>query len=163
MSRFARNADCQSARVWAALALDGELSELEQRSLRLHLRSCGSCSRFAKEVAGVTLLLRSEELVRPSSITVVPHAAPRRHPLVARARPVVAAAAVALMALGVASRAPLPVDERDSGLRTTTTKAAVAPEQLERLSLRIQRHGARIVAERAELEPMPSLAANEPT
>src|SRR5688500_17795520 len=159
MSRFARNADCQSARVWAALALDGELSELEQRSLRLHLRSCGSCSRFATEVAGVTLLLRSEELVRPSSITVVPHAAPRRHPLVARARPVVAAAAVALMALGVASRAPLPVDERDSGLRTTTP--AVLSDQLEQQSLRVQ--GALLAALHSyPLDPLPSVAANAP-
>jgi hypothetical protein len=161
MSRFGRNVECEHARIWAALAPDGELSELERRSLRSHLRVCASCTSFAQEVEGTTSLLRSEALVRPSSIAAVTRLAPRRHARLARVRPVAAAAAVALMALGVASRAPLPVDERDSGLRTTTT--AVAPEQLEMRSLRILRQGALAVAERAKLDPMPSVMENEPT
>lgn len=157
MSRFGRNVDCESARMWAALAPDGELSELEQRSLRSHLRSCASCTGFAREVQGVTLLLRSEELVSPSSIAAVPRLAPRRHSRLTRVRPIAAAAAVALMALGVASRAPLPVDERDSSLRTTTR--AVSADQLEMQSLRVR---ALLVADAAELERLPTMGSNEP-
>ncbi len=159
MSRFGRNVECEQARVWAALAPDGELSELERRSLRSHLRACSSCAGFAAEVASLALLLRSEELARPSSIVAVPRVAPRRHSFVAGARPVAAAAAVALMALGVASRAPLPVDERDSDLRPTTS--AVAPEQLQMQSLRVLRQGALLVVDRSELERPPPLTANE--
>ena len=158
MSRFGRNVECEHARRWAALTPDGELSELERRSLRSHLRTCASCTRFTQEVQGVTLLLRREELVSPSSITVVTRAAPRRHLLVARVRPIAAAAAVALMALGVATRAPLPVDERDSGLRTTT--AAVSPDQREMTS--VKRQGALIAAELSQLTRLPSLESNEP-
>jgi hypothetical protein len=65
---------------------------------------------------------------------------------------------VALMALGVASRAPLPVDERDSGLRTTTP--VVLPDQLEQQSLRVQ--GALLAVDASELDPLPSVAANAP-
>jgi predicted anti-sigma-YlaC factor YlaD len=160
MSRFGSIVDCDHARKWAALAPDGELSDFERRSLHLHLVACGSCARFAKEVTGMTALLRSEELVSPSFITVLPRVASRRQTLVARARPVAAAAAVALMALGVASRAPLPVDGRDSGLRTTTT--AVAPEQIEMRSLRVLRQGARLAVDLAELDQLPTVAANAP-
>jgi predicted anti-sigma-YlaC factor YlaD len=158
MNRFGSTVDCDRARRWAALAPDGELSDFERRSLRLHLVGCGSCSRFAKEVAGLTSLLRGEELVSPSSITVLPRVPARRHSLVARARPVAAAAAVALMALGVASRAPLPVDERNSSLRTTTP--VVLPDQLEQQSLRVQ--GALLAFDASELDPLPSVAANAP-
>jgi predicted anti-sigma-YlaC factor YlaD len=158
--RPGRNVGCERARLWASLAPDGELSELEQHSLWLHLHDCDSCSRFAREVAGVALLVRSEALERPSVMTVVPRALPRRRSIVTRARPIAAAAAVALMALGVASRAPLPVDERDSGLRPSAT--TVAPEHEMMRSLRDLRQGAFVAAQRSKLEPLPTLAANEP-
>lgn len=157
MSRFGRNVECEHARIWAALAPDGELSELEQRSLRSHLGVCASCTSFAREVEGVTWLLRSEELVRPSSIAATTRPVARRHTRLARVRPIAAAAAVALMALGVASRAPLPVDERDSSLRTTTR--AVSADQLEMQSLRVR---ALLVADAAELERLPTMGSNEP-
>ena len=64
------------------------------------------------------------------------------------------------MALGVASRAPLPVDERDSSLRTTTT--LVSPDQLEMQSLRGLPRGALALAELAELERLPTMGSNEP-
>ena len=158
MSRFESTVDCDHARRWAALSPDGELSDFERRSLRLHLVGCVSCSRFAREVAGLTSLLRDQELVSPSSITVLPRVAAHRHSLVARARPVAAAAAVALMALGVASRAPLPADERDSRLRTTTP--VVLAEQLEQQSLRVQ--GALLAVDSSQLDQLPSAAANAP-
>jgi len=159
MSRVGRNVNCEHARIWAALAPDGELSELEQRSLRSHLRTCSSCAGFAREAEAVARLLRSQKLVRPSSIPVVPRAPRRRAALVARARPIAAAAAVAVMALGVASRAPLPVDERDSSLRATT--AAVTRDRAEMTSLRVRRSAVFAVTQ-AELAPLPSLTENEP-
>jgi hypothetical protein len=61
------------------------------------------------------------------------------------------------MALGVASRAPLPVDERDSSLRTTTT--AVSPDQLEMQSLRVR---ALLAADASQLERLPTMDSNEP-
>jgi predicted anti-sigma-YlaC factor YlaD len=149
--------ECEHARVWAALAPDGELSELEQRSLRAHLTTCPACSRFAVEVEHVALLVRGEELERPSLPTALPRVVHRRRALAARFRPVVAAAAVAVMALGIASRAPLQMERRDSGLRTTT--ATSAADQLEMQSLRVLRQGALAAVE--GLDPM-ILTVNRP-
>jgi predicted anti-sigma-YlaC factor YlaD len=160
MSRFGRNVECEHARVWAALAPDGELSELEQRSLRSHLRGCAPCTSFAREVQGVTSLLRSEELVSPSSIAASTRLMPRRQSGLARVRPIAAAAAVALMALGVASRAPLPVDERNSTLRTSTR--VVTAEQLEMQSLHGRSLDALLAADQSQLERLPTMGSNEP-
>jgi predicted anti-sigma-YlaC factor YlaD len=96
---------CDRARSWAALAPDGELSELEGTLLRSHLARCGSCSRFAADAASVAEALRTaplEPLPRPVAIQTW-----RRRRALARLRTVGAAAAVALMALGIASRAPV--------------------------------------------------------
>src|ERR671912_166917 len=97
----------EGPRCLAALAPDGRLSELDRARLRGHLRTCPPCGRFASDVAHLTTRLREDELVRPSLTPLVPHVARSRRELAHRVRPVVAAAAVALMALGVASRAPL--------------------------------------------------------
>jgi predicted anti-sigma-YlaC factor YlaD len=156
MSRFGLN-ECEHARVWAALAPDGELSELEQRSLRAHLTTCGSCARFALEVEHVALLVRRDELARPSLPTALPRVVHRRRAVAARFRPVVAAAAVALMALGIASRAPLQMDRRESNVRATTVPSA--EQQLEMQSLRVLRQGALAAVE--GLDPM-ILSVNRP-
>ena len=47
MTRFSRGLLCDRARAWAALAPDGELSELERKLLDAHVVRCGACSRFA--------------------------------------------------------------------------------------------------------------------
>ena len=158
MSRF-DSEQCEHARVWAALAPDGELSELERRSLRSHLLTCETCARFALEVESVALLLRSEEPEQPAYPVTLPRVVRRRHAFVTRARPVVAAAAVALMAIGIASRAPLQMDGRGSQMRTTT--AASDSQQLEMQSLRVLRQGALAAADRSQLEPM-AVMANVP-
>jgi predicted anti-sigma-YlaC factor YlaD len=132
MSRLRFN-DCERARVLASLAPDGELSQLERRVLRTHLRSCAPCARYAFGVEHVSALVRAEEYERPAFPTLVPHIVRRRQLLAARARPVAAAAAVALMALGIASRAPLDMDAREEQARTTT---GFASQQLELNSLR---------------------------
>lgn len=101
---------CERARAWAALVPDGELSMLEQRLLDAHLARCGPCSRFCAQVAAAAAELRAAAL-QPFQVTLsVP--APRRR-VYERVRMVGAAAAVAAMALGVASRAPLSSGQED--------------------------------------------------
>jgi hypothetical protein len=105
---------CDRARSWAALAPDGELSELERTLLRAHLVRCGSCRRFAADVAAIAAALRGDSLEPlPRPISVPPW---RRRLVLARARTVGAAAAVAVMALGIASRAPVANEERRPAL-----------------------------------------------
>ena len=112
MTKVSNGALCERARSWAALAPDGELSELERKLLAAHLSRCAACSSFAVEVAAVAADLRAsalEPLPRPVSIPTW-----RRRPVYARFRGAAAAAAVAVMALGIASRAPLATSERES-------------------------------------------------
>ena len=112
MTRFPRGVLCERARSWAALAPDDELSELEQKLLEAHLARCAGCARFAVQVATVAAELRAaalQPLPHPVSILTW-----RRRPVYARLRTVGAAAAVAVMALGIASRAPLSSGESQS-------------------------------------------------
>jgi anti-sigma factor RsiW len=53
---------CERSRLLAALAPDGMLSELEQRSLERHIRRCGACASFAASVTATTEQLRRAEL-----------------------------------------------------------------------------------------------------
>lgn len=109
---FPREVLCERARSWAALAPDGELSELEHKLLDAHLARCGACSRFSVQVAAVAAELRGaafQPLPRPVSIPTR-----RRRPVYARMRTVGAAAAVVVMAVGIASLAPLSGDEQES-------------------------------------------------
>ncbi len=103
---------CDRARSWAALAPDGELSELELKLLGSHLTRCGACSVFAAEVTRLAEELRDAELQPLAQPISVPSW--RRRTAYARVRAVGAAAAVALMALGIASRAPLSSSGRES-------------------------------------------------
>jgi hypothetical protein len=160
MTRFRTNHECEQARAWSALAPDGVLSEFEHASLQSHLGSCAACARFAAQVEELARLVRRAELVplpRPVS-------ARSRHSLhrtlVARVRPVVAAAAVALMAVGVASRAPLPVEPRET---VTLDGAAVSPDadRREMESLRTQREQ-NFFASDIELVPLPTGSASRP-
>ena len=112
MTRFPRGVLCERARSWAALAPDDELSELEQKLLDAHLARCAACARFAVQVAAVAAELRAaslQPLPQPVSIQTW-----RPRPVYARLRTVGAAAAVAVMAFGIASRAPLPTGESQS-------------------------------------------------
>ena len=129
---------CERARAWAALAPDGELSELERKLLEAHVRRCSACARFAVEVAALAAELRAaalQPLPRPVSVPLW-----RRRPAYARLRAVGAAAAVAVMALGVASRAPLAPSESDSfKVPQVTNFANKAPErEVELITRRVQ-------------------------
>jgi predicted anti-sigma-YlaC factor YlaD len=101
---------CDRARAWAALLPDRELSELERKLLDRHLAGCAGCRAFASDVATVTELIRKEELVPlPHPISVPSW---RRHSAIpGRLGSLGAAAAVALMAIGIASRSPLPMTD----------------------------------------------------
>ena len=112
MMRHPRGVLCDRARAWAALAPDGELSELERKLLGSHLDRCDACADFAVRVAAVAAELRAasfQPLPRPVSVPVW-----RRRQAYARVRAVGAAAAVAAMALGIAGRAPLSTGEPTS-------------------------------------------------
>ena len=101
---------CDRARAWAALLPDRELSELERKLLDRHLAGCAGCRAFAQNVLAVTELIRMEELVPLPQPVSVPSW--RRHSAIpGRVGSLGAAAAVALMAIGIASRAPLPVTD----------------------------------------------------
>jgi len=122
---------CERARSWAALLPDRELSELERKLLDRHLASCEGCRAFAHEVEAVTLLIRTEELVPLTHPISVPSW--RRHRgLTARMGSLGAAAAVALMAIGIAARAPLPMtdDSNASRLPRVTNFANNVPREV---------------------------------
>ncbi|HVN60370.1 MAG TPA: zf-HC2 domain-containing protein [Gaiellaceae bacterium] len=61
METLPRN--CDRARAWVSLRLDGELSELEGYMLDSHLVRCAACRAFAADAAGFTTALRAAELV----------------------------------------------------------------------------------------------------
>ncbi len=129
---------CERARTWAALAPDGELSELERKLLDAHVQRCAACAHFALDVAAVAAELRAaalQPLPRPLSVPIW-----RRRPVYARVRAVGAAAAVAVMALGIAARAPLSTGEADSlQLPRVTNFANTAPErEVELITRRVE-------------------------
>ena len=129
---------CERARAWAALAPDGELSELERKLLDAHVQRCAACGYFAVEVAAVAAELRAAALQPLPRPLVVPIW--RRRPVYARFRAVGAAAAVAVMALGIASRAPLSAGDRESfELPRVTNYANKTPQrEVELITRRVE-------------------------
>ncbi len=113
MDRRHRGVLCDRARAWAALEPDGELSELEHKLLDAHLARCTACETFAADVAALAGTLRTQELESLSHPLAI-SAWKRRRANYGRLRAVGAAAAVALMAVGITARAPLPADHRDT-------------------------------------------------
>jgi predicted anti-sigma-YlaC factor YlaD len=54
---------CERAHEWASLRLDGELSEFERVLLDSHLRRCGSCAAYVREISLITEAIRGAELI----------------------------------------------------------------------------------------------------
>jgi predicted anti-sigma-YlaC factor YlaD len=89
--------ECERCRAWVSLDLDAELSEFETAVMRRHLRMCGSCRAFARDVRAATALVRAARPERPRVPVVV--TAARRSRAVRRfsVGAAVAAASVAAM------------------------------------------------------------------
>jgi anti-sigma factor RsiW len=89
---------CERVREQLSLALDGELSQLEDAHLDTHVATCASCQAFGAELGAATRIIRAaplEELSIPISIP-----APRR---IARRAFQAAAAAAVVLAAGIGS------------------------------------------------------------
>jgi anti-sigma factor RsiW len=104
MLDFAANGpDCERAGALASLALDGELSEVDEARLGAHLRTCRECERRADEIRALTGALRTAPLEEPARRVELPartaRAARVRH-LVARGA-LAATLAAAAASLGV--------------------------------------------------------------
>src|SRR5262249_26839922 len=127
------SADCERARQWSSIELDGELSTFERVLLRAHLAHCASCRGFREQTGGLTLALRAaplEQLEQPIQIRRM------RGRLRLRVAPAAAAMAVAFVGLGsiLATSAV-----RSSSVGTGHAEAAAinnAPAAIETMNLR---------------------------
>jgi predicted anti-sigma-YlaC factor YlaD len=97
-----RTAECERARSWASLALDDELSEIEQASLRAHLGRCAACARFEGDLDALTRELRAAPPERPAVVVMLPR---RRSGVVRGLQFGSAAAAAVMLAAGLGSLA----------------------------------------------------------
>jgi anti-sigma factor RsiW len=64
-----RSAECERARLWVSVGIDGELSELGRASVRSHVRRCAACAEFQRETAALTREVRASPRL-PVSISV---------------------------------------------------------------------------------------------
>ncbi len=95
------SAACARVRAQVSLALDGELSQLEQALVARHLEGCPACRAYEAGAGTVTRLLRQaplERLERPVSVR------PPRRILLARVQAGAAALLVGVAAFAMASQ-----------------------------------------------------------
>jgi anti-sigma factor RsiW len=107
--------ECERARTWASLGLDGELSQVEQALLRAHVGRCAACAEFAHDLDGLTQELRRAPLERPAAEAVPERRARsgrRMLQLGAAAAAVVLAAGFGSLAGSLTSRQPTAVAAR---------------------------------------------------
>jgi|SRR5579862_3313839 len=86
--------ECERAHALVSLGLDGELSDVDEATLRAHVGRCAACARFARDLGALTQEIRTAPLERPAA--AVPP--PRRRAATRTLRLGAAAAAVALAA-----------------------------------------------------------------
>jgi anti-sigma factor RsiW len=140
---FVQHPACERARLWVSLALDGELSELEQVSLRAHVARCDACAAFEHEVDALSAEIRHAPLERPAFRVA---ASPRRRGTATRVLQMSAAVAIVLAA-GLGSLAG---SLSSSGNPTATTVVRTAGESL----------GARLVRGTVAMAPAQKLPAS---
>jgi hypothetical protein len=92
------SSDCDRARQWASVELDGELSTFESVLMRAHLAGCADCRDFRASISGLTGALRVAPLERFEGVSL-----PSRHRRRPRLRLAPAAAAMAVAAVGLGS------------------------------------------------------------
>ncbi|MDX6472411.1 MAG: hypothetical protein QOK22_1227 [Gaiellaceae bacterium] len=106
-----------------SLSLDGELSELEQVSLRAHVGRCAACAAFGHDVGALTMELRNAPQVLPATAgagrPAIRVALPRRRSTAARVLQLSAATAAVVLAAGLGSLAG------SLSSRTTATRAVI--------------------------------------
>lgn len=114
--------ECARARAFASLWLDGELSELEQALLDVHLPECAACRAFRLDVGRSTVTLREAPLeAYPRSIVVPRRGGVRRHAVRVSAYSAAVVAVVFVAATGVL------VQSSDPGPGTPSAVAAPRP------------------------------------
>jgi predicted anti-sigma-YlaC factor YlaD len=122
---------CDRTREWAALRLDGELSEFERVLMQAHFERCAECRSFAADVTEITEQLRSaplERLPQPVTLPLRRRVAGFRPVQVAAAAAVVVAAAVLGGIYGAVRNSPQPVGP----VAAATSLAAVSEDRLVR-------------------------------
>jgi predicted anti-sigma-YlaC factor YlaD len=110
--------DCDRARQWASIELDGELSAFEGVLLHAHLAGCGSCREFHAGIGDFAAALRSAPEEQFEGVQL---GRMRRR---VRLRLAPAVAAMAVLAVGLGSISASSQLGFDSG--TTTPPAAVS-------------------------------------
>jgi predicted anti-sigma-YlaC factor YlaD len=127
------SADCDRARQWASIELDGELSTFERVLLRAHLAHCPPCRDFREQTSGLTHALRAaplEQLEQPIQIGRM------RRRLRLRVAPAAAAMAVAFVGLGsILATSAVRSSEVGSG-HVRAAAINTAPAALETMNLR---------------------------
>lgn len=91
---------CERAREWISLELDGELSAFELQLVHRHVRRCADCREYAHDLRAIAGLLRAAPLEQPSHAVHLPLR--RRRNLGAVGRGAFASAAAAAAAAAVA-------------------------------------------------------------
>jgi len=91
--------ECDRARAQVSAVLDGELSELEEADLRLHLDGCAGCRAFQAGAVSISGSLQSAPLEQLDFTIAVPN---RRY-IATRWIQAASAAAMVLVAIGLAS------------------------------------------------------------
>jgi hypothetical protein len=99
---------CNRARSWISLRLDHELSELESRSLRAHLKRCRPCRTFEAHLTSITAMIRDDPPAVFASRVTFPSRRKRR----LAGKPVWAIAATAVVAVGAMLGTPGAKKER---------------------------------------------------
>lgn len=113
---------CERARQWASADVDGELSTFERALLEDHLGRCSSCREFSRDVGGMTSALRAAPLQQFDGVVL---GRVRRQ---VRLRLAPAAAAMAIVAVGLGSLVASTQFSRAPGINPTeVTPAVIVP------------------------------------
>ena len=140
MALRAESANCDRARAWASLRLDGEISELEVALLEAHLRRCAECSEYEETMRGAVLALRTQPLERLDHSVVVTG----RRRIAVRPAAVARVAAVVAAVVGVSAVLSMQSAKGPTSPVAKTPVVAVDDNDLQQLrALRVLQLGGR--------------------
>jgi predicted anti-sigma-YlaC factor YlaD len=140
MAMHPRPANCERARAWVSLRLDGELSELEEALLTAHLRGCAVCSGYEDSVCAAVVTLRAQ----PPKTLEHPVAVPGRSRFLARPATVARVAAALAVVVGVSTVVSTQTSKHVNSNQASELASARADEDLVQLrALRVIQLGGR--------------------